>query len=271
MGTTADLLETQQLKPSDIPLYRLSHNTCVIYRCAIALQLASHKQLRAIDFADQLTASFPDFNQQSASDRCLNFRIEVIPPGWISFQLSNHSLASWLQHLIQEPEQTKLKSLDDTSKEADNFFKLQYTHARCCSLLHLAHRQGLIKLRDADFSTPQGQILEPNPIPWLEDKLEEGTVEIPLRLVHPAECSLITQILDWQDGFSNQTHSNWHKKGNDLSEAFEKFYSHCRIWGEVKLDNPKLAQARFGLVAITQGLMRSLLQDVLSATAAVEL
>ena len=55
-----------------------------------------------------------------------------------------------------------------------------------------------------------------------------------------------------------------------LSESFEEFSKHCRIYGEVK-KTPQLAQARLGLVAVTQKLLRSLLQDDLGVSAPVEL
>ena len=54
-------------------------------------------------------------------------------------------------------------------------------------------------------------------------------------------------------------------------QAWEEFFKHCRIWGEVKTKTPKLAQVRLGLVAVTQKLLRSLLQDSLGVCAPMEL
>ncbi len=308
---TADLPGDVELTPQTIPLHRLSDDTCIVYRCAIALKLSPLWQLPASDIANQLVASFPTISQYTAGQIYLEFSVEVVFPGWINFRLSEQSLATWLQHLVQispvrlnrvdysslkvqtrggagdqsfSKEGKKLDQgssdgldithqgqLDDTLKDVPNLFPVQYAHARCCSLLRLAHRQGLIKLRDLDFNTSSGQLVQPNPIPWLNDDQGADTGQIRLRLVHPAERRLIAQMLDVSDIISDQGQLSYLKLATALSHAFESFYSSCRIWGEVKTKTPKLAQARLGLVAITQGLLRSLLQEKLGVPAPVEL
>lgn len=308
---TADLPGDVELTPETIPLHRLSDDTCVIYRCAIALKLSPLWQLPASDIAHQLVASFPTISQYTAGQIYLDFNVEVVFPGWINFRLSEQSLATWLQHLIQlsplqsnQVDYSSLKvqarggvgnrtfskqerklahcssdgldiahqgQLDKSLKDVANLFPVQYAHARCCSLLRLAHRQGLIQLRDLDFNTPSGQLVQPNPIPWLNDDQGAHTGQIRLRLVHPAERRLIAQMLDVSDIISDQGQLSCLKLASALSNAFESFYSSCRIWGEVKTQTPKLAQARLGLVAIIQRLLRSLLQEKLGVPAPVEL
>jgi arginyl-tRNA synthetase len=308
---TADLPGDVELTPETIPLHRLSDDTCVIYRCAIALQLSPLLQLPASDIANQLVACFPTISQYTAGQIYLEFSVEVVFPGWIHFRVSQQSLATWLQQLIQIPylqsnrldfsslevqtrggvgdeifynEGKKLDNnssdgfdiahqaqLDDSLKDLPNLFPVQYAHARCCSLLRLAHRQGLIQLSDLDFNTPIAQLAQPNPIPWLNDDQGAHTGQIHLRLVHPAERCLISQMLDVSDITSHQGQLSCLKLAIALGNAFESFYSRCRIWGEVKTQAPKLAQARLGLVAITQGLLRSLLQEKLGVPAPVEL
>jgi len=183
------------------------------------------------------------------------------------------SLAFWLQQLIQKPSfwREGVGKLERESKDTRNLFSIQYAHARCCSLLRLAHREGLIKLKDLDFKTHDWQLVEPNPIPWLNERQEAATTQLILGLVHPAERRLIAQILDVSDSIKNLDQLKAVKLANSLSEAFEGFYSGCRIWGEVKIHALRLAQARLGLVGVTQGLLRSLLQDQLGVSAPVEL
>ncbi len=280
--------------PRLIPMHRLSDDSCIVYRSAIALKLASLAQRPALDIANQLVASFPTSNQNTTEPMCLNFSVEVVSPGWINFRLSEQSLATWLQHLVQisslrdggegemggQGEQGEMGSsemldrnhqrqLDDGQKYTQNLFLLQYAHARCCSLLRLAHQQRLIKLRDLDFKTLR--LIEPNPIPWLNDDHETDTGPMRLQLVHPAERRLIAQILDLLDEISDPEQRHLAKLAIALYNAFENFYSSCRIWGEVKTQTPKLAQARLGLVGVTQVSLRSLLQDQLSVSAPVEL
>lgn len=208
----------------------------------------------------------------------LDFDVEVVFPGWIHFRLNDWSLAVLLQKLIQMPvtksvdySTLEFQRRDDSPTATLNCFPVQYAHARCCSLLRLAHQQGLITLKDLDFKTLDCQLLAPNPISWLKDEQEAATGQLVLRLVHPAERCLIAQMLDVIDASRNLEQLRAAKLANALSKAFEEFYSCCRIWGEVKTQTPKLAQARLGLVGITQGALRSFLQDQLGVSAPVEL
>jgi arginyl-tRNA synthetase len=306
---SADLTSTAKLTDEAIPLHRLSDDSCILYRSAIALKLAPLWQLNALDLAHQLTVSFPTINQDSASQHCLDFNIEVVSPGWINLRLSDRGLATWLQQMIQNPPTKRdgemqrsghkeasedaetfppefppvaasppLGVIEAASspphlcpKDSPNLFPVQYAHARCCSLLRMAHGQGLIKLRDLGFNTRSWQLVEPNPIPWLNDGQEAHTEQVCLRLMHLAERRLITQILDWQDESHQSSLGHSVKRCSSLSNDFEKFYSSCRILGEVKTENLKLAQARLGLVGLTQAVLRSLLQDQLGVTAPIEL
>jgi hypothetical protein len=256
-----------------IPLYRFPDDTVVLYRSAIALKLAPLWQLPVLDIAHQLVASFLTINQDTTGQICLDFSIEVLSSGWIEFRLSDWGLATWLQHGIYAfaPLAPQPPLIKGEYVSPDKFFPVQYAHARCCSLLRLAHTQGLIKLRDLDFNTVSWQLVEPNPIPWLNDDQGADTGQLLLRLVHPAERRLIAHILDVQDVISDQAQLSEVKLATALSIVFERFYSSCRIWGEVKSQTPKLAQARLGLVVLTQALLRSLLQDYLGVPAPIEL
>jgi arginyl-tRNA synthetase len=111
----------------------------------------------------------------------------------------------------------------------------------------------------------------PNPIPWIDDGDR-------LRLVHPAERSLISQLLTVLDNLypifevkNSEKPVNYFKLAKSLSEAFQIFYSQCRVWGEVKIEQPKLAQARVGLILATQSLLRFILDNFLNAIAPLEL
>ncbi|NEP58605.1 MAG: hypothetical protein F6K31_16565 [Symploca sp. SIO2G7] len=127
---------------------------------------------------------------------------------------------------------------------------------------------------NSQFPIPNPQSPIPNsqsPIPWLKEAQGLDGEVLHLRLVHPAERRLIAQIIDVQDALINQSQLQGIKLARELSKAFEQFYSSCRIWGEVKSQAPQLAQARLGLVAVTQILLRSLLQEQLGILAPVEL
>jgi len=270
-----------------IPQQALAGDTGFMYRCAIALQLAPLWKLPALDIAYQIMASLSTLSQDTGKI-VLDLSVEVIDPGWINLRLSDRTLATWLQHLSTDLLDLPVLRSDSVNgslseisggrhklppsppqptQSSKNLFLVQYAHARCCSLLRLAHQQGLIQLRDLEFKTPSGQFLKPNPIPWLNDDYGV-TKPMGLRLGRPAERSLIAQILNGVDQMINPSHRQGLKLASALSNGFESFYSSCRIWGEV---NPTLAQARLGLVGVTQVLLRSLLQDQLGFPAPVEL
>lgn len=327
---TNDLPDKAEITLETIPMHRLSDNTGIVYRSAIALKLSPLWQLTALDIANKIAESIAtscqdtsnegtgDWGQQevktqksnsqslSPSQVCLDFSVEVMFPGWMQFRLSDRGLATWLQQLIQipallsdwenkssigfqrqgevgeretqiknryspEPDITHQGQLTERAKNAHSLFGVQYAHARCCSLLRLAHRQGLIKLSDPDCKTLGWQFVDPNPIPWLYGDPGMESESMRLRLGHSAERGLIAQVLDGIEQISHSTPASAIKLANALSDGFEKFYSACRIWGEVKTETPKLAQARLGLVGVTQKLLRSLLQDQLGVTAPLEL
>ncbi len=248
------------------PLNRSKDSARVLYVSAIALKLAKTWQQTPQTIAAQLAETleplcYPDF------------AVKVAPAGIIEMELTNAGLAVWLQRLAQTnlpvPESRVLSPVVCT----DRLFPIQYSHARCCSLLRMAHRDRIIAIAQPDVTTaPQIWFLaSPNPIPWID----EGDR---LRLVHPAERSLISQMLTVLDNLyptfdvkNREQPVNYFKLANNLSEAFQIFYSQCRIWGEVKIEQPKLAQARLGLVLATQSLLRFILENLFNAIAPLEL
>lgn len=287
--TTGNLQDKPELLPETIPMHRVSDRDYVMYRSAIALRLAPHFQQSACDIANELVTYFPTTIHQSAKQMVLDFTVEVEPSGWINFWLSDRTLATWLQHLIEispgrglkerEPNnchgedvnRTQLRQLLHTQNDSHYLFPIQYAHARCCSLLRLAHHYGLVQLTDADFKTANWQFVEPKPIPWLNEESGVDPAQRPLRLVHPTEWRLLDRLMEVQDEIASLDRLRAVKFASALSQEFERFYSSCRIWGEVKIQTPKLAQARLGLIAVTQKLLRSLLQDQLGVAAPVEL
>ena len=298
------------------PLNRSKDSARVLYVSAIALKLAKTWQQTPQAIAAQLIETLEPLC-------CPNFAVKVVPGGIIELELTDAGLGFWLQRLAQTKLPVPESPILSPVVCADRLFPIQYSHARCCSLLRMAHRDRLISIAQPDVATaPQiWSLTAPNPIPWL-DKGDR------LRLVHPAERNLISQLIAVLDNLApilgNCTqekpvptqnnivgtrhcrllyhsgatgidintqnnivgtrhcrllyHSgatgidiNYLKLADNLSVAFQTFYSQCRIWGEVKIETPKLAQARLGLVLATQSLLRFILEELLNAVAPLEL
>ena len=250
-----------------LTLKRIQQQQRVLYVSAIALQLSSVLKLPAMDIAQALAELV--CHQTNGQD----FTVQVAPPGWIYLELTESYLAAWLQHLTQAPPELEPRELERKSNPKSkielSLFAVQYAHARCCSLLQLAHREELISLKSTDsaHSSALWLAVTPLPIPWLNEEQK-------LCLCHWGEWGLIDQLCAILDElycpYRSRQPTNWHKATLSLSQAFQTFYSYCRIWGEVKSQNLPLAQARLGLVLITQSVLRLLLESKLGVVAPSE-
>ncbi|MBN3911403.1 MAG: glutamate acetyltransferase [Nostoc sp. NMS1] len=226
------------------------------------------------------------------------FSIQIVPPGWIHFELTDTALATWLQSLVVgslgEDGEEGSREQGAGGKEVifnsppcplppaplpfvpnpqspipNSLFAVQHAHARCCSLVLLAHREGLIKLREPvpNISPAFWNVISPKPLPWLNC---DGT----LRLNHPDERHLIAELIQVVDNIECPDINGsvkWEKVALNLSQAFENFWCNCRIWGEVKIRSPELTQARLGLLMATQSVLRYVLEKNLGVFAPLEL
>jgi arginyl-tRNA synthetase len=150
-----------------------------------------------------------------------------------------------------------------TTKFTEQHFQLLYTHARCCSLLRQAATTALVEL--APVSDPKSdsiKIIQPTPIPWL-------TTSQTLQFQHLAEQQLLWQLVSTFDNLecvALSRDATW-KKAVNLAEHFQQFHRFCPIWGVVGRTQPNLAQARLGLVNLTQHGLRQMIHDKLNLPA----
>jgi arginyl-tRNA synthetase len=240
------------LMAADIPHIPLHSRDVlrVAYRSAIALQLASQLARSPLEIAREIAANLP---------KGLDFAVSVSPPGWIDCQLTDVGWAQWLQHLTGYP-RTRLATTQFSLPPGDGFL-VQYAHARCCTWLQLADREGLILLQAA---ATELKIIAPDPLPWLDDTQS-------LYLQHPAERALMSRLVTVVDALEDPASLNFGKLALNLSEAFVAFESQCRMFGEVKTANPPLAIGRSGLVGATQRVLKCLLDQKLGILSPMEL
>ncbi|MGP1382621.1 MAG: DALR anticodon-binding domain-containing protein [Thainema sp.] len=157
----------------------------------------------------------------------------------------------------------------------------QYVHNRTFSLLQLADREGLLPLRTNKTSSnleigatcfgfgAEGACLPPSHrYPWFTEQEQ-------LRIQHSSEWELIRCFItltdEWQERQGSYTPQQVHRQLHLLVQSFEQFHRQCQIFGDVAERTPELAQARLGLVQITQRLMRILLEEGLGVEALMEL
>ncbi|MEA5513890.1 DALR anticodon-binding domain-containing protein [Nodularia sp. UHCC 0506] len=254
-------IETQK-----IPLYKGRDNSRVLYISGVALRLAKSHNQTTMEIASSVVSHL-------LAIRGDVFSVQIVPPGSIYLELSHPFLATWLQSLVGKNvgSDKEMETRRITRQNQSHLFAIQYAHARCYSLVRLAHREGLIKLREPmpDISKKSDlyYLVSENLIPWLNDEQK-------LRFSHPAEGHLMSELVQVIDNLECPDLSdgvNWEKVALDLSQAFEAFWSQCRIWGKVKISAPELTQARLGLVIATQSVLRCLLVNKLGAVAPLEL
>jgi len=252
------------VKLKTIPLSKTNDNRKITYKSAIARPLARQSDPR--DIAEQLAqycrhqgvaeSQKPGFSLSQKPGflkkpgfLTAHLEVKVVPPGLLLFELTDSGIAAWLQYFYEELPLSVVEG-DLPFLVTEDLFKIQYSHARCCSLLRMSDRP------------------LPDTISWQET---DGK----LRLNHPAERRLISQIFSTWDFLYFPTTTpekiNWQKVATALSEDFQNFYSQCRVLGEVKIENPELAKARVGLILIAKHLLGFLLEEKLKVKAPKEL
>lgn len=253
-------------------------NNQITYIWAIALQLSAVQKLPAMHIAT-IMMHLIDTTAISHAIPPTKLSIEnavsstsivthVAPPGLIYLELTDLTVGSWLQYFTINPPRIE-KYCSQKGSGASLSFTLQYTHARCCSVLQLAAQEGLITLRSQVESAENifPVISEQTPISFLDSQQR-------LLCCHSTEQALIKQLLVLFDNLyypSTESKAQWEKITLNLCQSWQNFYTHCRIWGEVKQNNLLLARARLGLTSLTQSLLAVFLNDKLGVYAPTEL
>jgi hypothetical protein len=196
--------------------------------------------------------------------------------GYLYFQLTPASIERWLNYLDRLPLfdlAVPTPHPHDPGRSGSRLAIAIYAHARCCSLLKLADRERIISI-GADWHI--------DPPDWLlscrEDRQLAGLASI---FDPPVERQLIQSLMAVVDAIyiyrssslptptaNSGSHRcprgtpNWSKLTIDLAQSWLEFYRDCRIFGEIKLQNPHLAIARCGLTAIVRRYLQILLESL---------
>lgn len=240
------------------------------YSSAIALQQARFLDQPIPDIASRIQSLLQESNTSrlekipEAGSTWIWQEIEIflVNETWLYFRVKPQGVIAWFHSQTQQwankfplepPESVFLSgraaSWSDALSKHD-LFRLQYSHARCCSLLRLGADLGLEWLAE-----PRGAIAL-----W----------DAQVVLQHPAERALVWHLVHLSDRLAL---AEW-KRARDLtqaaialSEAFQAFYGAVRIVEAVRHDQRAIAEARLGLVWLTQQILRYLLEMPLASVA----
>jgi hypothetical protein len=285
---------------------RLVYSTGIAHKLAAQYQIPAAELARKIAIAVSEATVNCQENQvflPLLEPALQDVAVRATDSGLVQFELSDRAIAAWLDLLVQhfshlsqiqlsqekkrfkthksrDPDKTRSDTdgsvpfltspsscsfVPAPSLTAAEIFTLQHTHARCCSLLRLAHQEGLVALSRDQFPS-NWRFTMPALIPWL-------TPEMQLLLNHPAERQLISQLfvaLDAIPSLSPACPKIVLRLAQEVSQAFQAFYSAHPIWGSFKKSS-KLAQARLGLVMASQRIIYLLVEDLLNISVPLEL
>lgn len=262
----------------EIPLTKTQDICSVLYTSALPQKLAKQydlkrsltlteisqrivhwlNQARQKQFDDLCDLAYKDFDSSLPHQLWFEFEIGTQRLGRIAFCLSNRGVALWLQHVQQDlhglhedshwGESQKLSlSRIDTSL----LWQMQYTHARCCTLLAL-------------WQTSQ-------PDQSIDHRSLRPTDTYPLGLSAPQAQRLIQALIETADDmfwipyrWPDRQYVLLLKRATQLCQSFDQFYRGC-LYGFGQLSSTAAPsemsrfKANFGLVAATRNLLKVLL------------
>lgn len=257
------LCHNQVLQPQFMPVYRAKDCHRVVYISSVSFVLSKALNIPPLEIAAAITSYLYKAKQDITAT--------VVTPGFIHLEPTAPLLANWLETISFLPlllAKSTPKKYFSPMVNNSRLFCIQHAHARCCSLLRQAERDGMIALTEIEVQDKLRHlaIARPQPLPWLGNRQQ-------LRFCHQAEYALIGELVAVADSIcasSGKLERSWQAAFN-LSQAFASFHSCCRIWGEVKLSDPQLVQARLGLVLDVQVVLQFLLHKRLGVFAPQEL
>lgn len=263
---------------TEIPLQLTQDKNQFDYLSAVGVKLAARSPNSPEKIVEQIltewSTKFPESLQY--------FSISSISSGLLLWKIHDIFLAQWLQFLIkitlpssQLLSSTFLLKSEQLKPSFSQLFPLQYTHARCCSLLRLADQENLINLEINQKNLPSllpnssQNLLNFSSIPWLNQRKI-------LLFNHPLERHLIHYFLLILDRLAPNNLSQISpqkviKIGHEFTQIFDQFYRKFPFFGDHKINFPQENQARLGLVLITQKLLHFILEDLLQIYAPLSL
>lgn len=249
--------EILSMKSEKIPLHKGREGQEILYISGVALCLSKSHNCRPMEIVEEIAAHL--------SRVCYGvFIVKKISPGWIYIELTPLTIAAWLHNMVSSDcfGDRPLTEQLITSRNSSIVFAVQYAHARCCSLLRLAQQESLIR-----FDMAGENFILGDPVPWLDG-------DETLLCKCPHEGHLINQLVKVTDDCicpHDCKSMNWEKIAGQLSQSCENFWQYCQIWGDVKVISPELAQARIGLLLVTQLVLKNVLTEKMGVFAPLEL
>ncbi|MFM2312599.1 MAG: hypothetical protein RLZZ04_1875 [Cyanobacteriota bacterium] len=257
----------------------------IIYACPLGMSLSANLQQSPQTIMEQLSGLLTvkqnqlDFiNLDPTNQDCsAQLLTEIVSLGWLNFYLDSQLIANWLQRSLSWSQANHVQATNrgtyPLAQSPNRLFPAQYIHGRCCSLLSLGAREGIITCWNDD--TNALDVTSSPVISWLDPQHKLWFTEL-------AEYNLLQQLLQisdsWLDHLENTENTDvdhdpkhWSKIVLNLSQMTAIFLAECRLLGEVKQHYPQKAIARLGLIALVQFWLEKILVEKLRVAAPREL
>lgn len=249
-----------------LPIKRF-HTVPFVYGCAIAHHLATPSQPATL-IAAQLASAMQAHSHQ-LNTRLPEIAVQATATGWIQFELGDRAIAAWLDLLLDNALPAQLAIPLAATEPAVNLqasviFDVQYAHARCCSLLRLAHREALMTLDRLDAPC-DWRMTNPTSIPWLTSAGQ-------LCLEHPADRDLLGHLVEALDCLADDSPRRMPRtlrSAQAIAQAMQTFHRVHPLW--CRGVDPTLVVAQLGLLMATQRILYRLLAEGLALDPVVEL
>jgi hypothetical protein len=229
----------------NLPVRRVS-NSQYQYISPIAHQLAATSSLTPLTIAQTLWECLPP--ELTSSSPQMEMQYWYTDKAYLCFQFTPRSIATWLDYIYTEtPAPIAIGWQDRPNVDLSI---LVYTHARCQAVLKLAQTEGLIT-KDLDAWYIPRSIWFDRDSDRCDNRFKP---EIMVNLEEITEGRLIHALMDVLDGIGSLDPGLTRSVIN-LAQSWLEFHRHCRIFGDVKRQNPHLAIARCGLTAIVERLL----------------
>lgn len=217
----------------------------LLYRSSLALKMSKVCGIGVWELAANLASHL-------AIDAEQQWLVRVSESGWIEIEVMPGLIAIWLQSWIGFSSENSENIEQQTEFPPMTMrFDAQYAHARCCGLVRLAIREGLILPVDSEI-----------PIPWCDRDM--------LHFQELGEWNFLGNLIDATDAIACEENASvqyWQRYAQNLSMAFESFWRECNIFGISKTNNKELALARLGLIMVAQRVLHKLLTTKLGQIA----
>ncbi|HIK18702.1 MAG TPA: hypothetical protein IGS53_25945 [Leptolyngbyaceae cyanobacterium M33_DOE_097] len=254
-----------------VPVQLLRRGNEIGYGWAIAQKIAALNRVSAQVAAQHLLPLIHHSLADSEFPTWLSVPAHVLPhlqvtageTGLIRLVLTDIAIAGWCEWVLQIPGEFFAKPVPAKGELSPTLeFRLQHSHARCCSLLHLAQREG--RLLNLQTATGYYQWVESQPVAWLDP------AQI-LLLQHPSETQLIRVLFhgihSWQAS-APITFQQRVKIADSLATAFQNFHRDRPLWVNCSAQAQKIQLAQLALLTLTQNVLYGVLSSLAIAAPA---